>query len=69
MKKWLEMKKSIGDRDSEFSGSKGVTRTQSISTDTAHKRIKTIDSLMINGVMSSNSMEIKRSIVDLYQNL
>lgn len=35
----------------------------------ASKRINIIDSLMIDGVMSSDSMEIKRSIVDFYQNL
>ena len=33
---------------------------------TARKRINTIDSLMIDGVMSSDSMEIKRSITDFY---
>ena len=33
---------------------------------TVRKRINTIDSLMIDGVLSSDSMEIKRYIVDFY---
>jgi len=36
---------------------------------TAHKRLNTIDSLLINGELSSDLVAIKGSIVDFYQDL
>ncbi|WMV37053.1 hypothetical protein MTR67_030438 [Solanum verrucosum] len=36
---------------------------------TAHKRINTIESLMINGELFSKPVEIKNSIVDFYHHL